>query len=415
VFELFIARRYLRAKRKQVVISVITAISVIGVAAGVMALVVALAINNGFRDTLERNLLGATAHVSILEKEPGTGIENWEALAPQLARLPHVKSAAPALYESGYLSGPIQGSGVAIKGIDVRPGAPLADALVHLKAGSIEGLRESPKSTATSGDLPGIILGSRLAENIGAVNGKQVQLTVPNGELTPFGPRPSFVRFRVAGIFESGFYDLDANWAFVSLPVAQKAFDLTDVVNSVELMLDDIYQAPGVATAAGKIIGPKLAATTWGEQNRQILNALSMERMVTVITIGLIQLVAALNILITLVMMVMEKHRDIAILMSMGAKARQVRNIFVYEGVLIGAVGTAIGLVAGYTLCYFAERYHWVRLDQQVYSIAYVPFEPRSIDGLWIAAAAMAVSIVATLYPARSAARVAPAESLRYE
>jgi lipoprotein-releasing system permease protein len=376
-----------------------------------MALVVALAINNGFRDTLERNLLGATAHVSILEKEPGTGIENWEKLAPQLARLPHVKSAAPALYESGYLSGPLQGSGVAIKGVDVRPGAPLAAALVHLKAGSIQGLRQAEGSDS----LPGMILGSRLAENIGAVNGKQVQLTVPNGELTPFGPRPSFVRFRVAGIFESGFYDLDANWAFTSLPVAQKAFDLTDVVNSVELMLDDIYQAPGVATAAGKLIGPKLAATTWGEQNRQILNALSMERMVTVITIGLIQLVAALNILITLVMMVMEKHRDIAILMSMGAKARQIRNIFVYEGVLIGAVGTSIGLAAGYTLCYFADRYHWVRLDQQVYSIAYVPFEPRSIDGIWIAAAAMAVSVIATLYPARSAASVAPAESLRYE
>lgn len=411
MFELFIARRYLRAKRKQVVISVITAISVVGVAAGVMALVVALAINNGFRDTLERNLLGATAHVSILEKEPGTGIENWEALAQKLAKLPHVKSAAPALYESGYLSGPLQGSGVAIKGIDVRPGAPVPDALLHLKAGSIAGLRESPKP----GELPGIVLGSRLAENLGAVNGKQVQLTVPNGELTPFGPRPSFVRFRVAGIFESGFYDLDANWAFTSLPDAQKAFDLTDVVNSIELMLDDIYQAPSVAAAASKIIGPKLAATTWGEQNKQILNALSMERMVTVITVGLIQLVAALNILITLVMMVMEKHRDIAILISMGAKARQIRNIFVYEGVLIGAVGTTIGLIAGYTLCYFADKYHWVRLDQQVYSIAYVPFEPRSFDGLWIAAAAMAVSIIATLYPARSAARVVPAESLRYE
>ena len=411
MFELFIARRYLRAKRKQVVISVITAISVIGVAAGVMALVVALAINNGFRDTLERNLLGATAHVSILEKEPGTGIENWEQLAPQLARIPHVKSAAPALYESGYLSGPLQGSGVAIKGVDVRPGAPLADALVHLKAGSIGGLRQPENS----GDLPGIILGSRLAENIGAVNGKQVQLTVPNGELTPFGPRPSFVRFRVAGIFESGLYDLDANWAFTALPAAQKAFDLADVVNSIELMLDDIYQAPEVAAAAGKLIGPKLAATTWGEQNRQILNALSMERVVTVVTIGLIQLVAALNILITLVMMVMEKHRDIAILMSMGAKARQIRSIFVCEGALIGAVGTIIGLAAGYTLCHFADRYHWMRLDQQVYSIAYVPFEARPFDGVWIAAAAMAVSILATLYPARSAASVAPAESLRYE
>jgi lipoprotein-releasing system permease protein len=408
MFELFIARRYLRAKRKQVVISVITAISVIGVAAGVMALVIALAINNGFRDTLQRNLLGATAHVSILEKEPGTGIEHWEQLAPRLARIPHVKSAAPALYESGYISGPVSGAGVAIKGVDMRPGAPIADTLRHLKTGSLEGLR-------TSGDLPGIVLGSRLAENIGAVTGKQVTLVVPNGELTPFGPRPSYVRLRVVGTFESGFYDLDANWAFLSLADAQKAFDLTDVVNSIELMLDDIYQAPEVAAAAEKLIGPKLAATTWGEQNKQLLSALTMERTVTVVTIGLIQLVAALNILITLIMMVMEKHRDIAILMSMGARARQIRKVFVYEGALIGAVGTTIGLVIGYGVCYFAERYQWVKLDQQVYSIAFVPFEPRAFDGIWIAAAAMAVSLIATLYPARSATRIAPVESLRYE
>jgi len=408
MFEMFIARRYLRAKRKQVVISVITAISVIGVAAGVMALVIALAINNGFRDTLQRNLLGATAHVSVLEKEPGTGIEHWEQMAPQLARIPHVKSAAPALYESGYINGPVSGAGVAIKGVDVRTGAPIADSLRHLKTGSLDGLR-------ISGSLPGIVLGSRLAENIGAVTGKQVSLLVPNGELTPFGPRPTYVRMRVVGTFESGFYDLDANWAFLSLPDAQKAFDLTDVVNSIELMLDDIYQAPAVAAAAEKIIGPKLAATTWGEQNKQLLSALTMERTVTVVTIGLIQLVAALNILITLIMMVMEKHRDIAILMSMGAKAGQIRKVFVYEGALIGAVGTAIGLVIGYGVCYFAERYQWVKLDQQVYSIAYVPFEPRAFDGIWIAAAAMAVSLIATLYPARSATRIAPVESLRYE
>ena len=408
MFELFIARRYLRAKRKQVVISVITAISVIGVAAGVMALVIALAINNGFRDTLQRNLLGATAHVSILEKQPGTGIEQWEQMAPKLARIPHVRSAAPALYESGYISGPVTGAGVAIKGIDVRPGAPLADTLRHLKTGSLDGLR-------TNGDLPGIVLGSRLADNIGAVTGKQVQLVVPNGQLTPFGPRPSYIRLRVVGTFESGFYDLDANWAFLSLTDAQKAFDLTDVVNSIELMLDDIYQAPQVAAAAEAMIGPKLAATTWGEQNKQLLGALTMERTVTVVTIGLIQLVAALNILITLIMMVMEKHRDIAILMSMGAKASQIRKVFVYEGALIGAVGTVIGLVIGYGICYFAQHYQWVKLDQQVYSIAFVPFEPRALDAIWIAAAAMAVSLLATLYPARSATRIAPVESLRYE
>jgi lipoprotein-releasing system permease protein len=408
MFELFVARRYLRAKRKQVVISVITAISIIGVAAGVMALVVALAVNNGFRNTLQKNLLGATAHVSILEKTPGPGIENWEPLADQLRTLPHVRSAEPALYESGYLSGPVQGSGVAVKGIDVNPGAAVPDSLTHLKTGSLDALRDSS-------DLPGIILGARLAENIGAVTGKQVTLTIPNGELTPFGPRPGYVRMRVAGIFESGFFDLDANWAFMSLPAAQKAFDLTDVVNSIELMLDDIYQAPQVAAATEKMIGDKLAATTWGEQNRQLLSALSMERTVTVITIGLIQLVAALNILITLVMMVMEKHRDIAILISMGAKTRQIRNIFVFEGALIGAVGTAAGLIVGHALCYFADRYQWVRLDPQVYSIPYVHFEPRAFDAIWITAAAMAVSLIATIFPARSATKIAPVESLRYE
>jgi lipoprotein-releasing system permease protein len=408
MFELFIARRYLRAKRKQVVISVITAVSVIGVAAGVAAMVIALAITNGFRDTLQRNLLGATAHVSILEKEPSTGIDHWEQIAPQLARIPHVRSAAPALYEEGYLNGPVQGSGIVLKGIDVKPGAPVPDSLRRLKSGSLEGLH------ATEG-LPGIVIGVRLAESIGAVTGKQVTLLIPNGQLTPFGPRPSYVRLRVAGIFETGFYDVDMTRGYMSLTESQKAFDVPDAINSIELMLDDIYQAPQVAAAADKIIGPKLAATTWGEQNRQLLGALNSERTVTVITIGLIQFVAALNILITLVMMVMEKHRDIAILMSMGAKARQIRRVFVLEGALIGALGTAFGLVVGYALCYFAGHYQWVKLDAQVYSIPYVPFESRPLDGLWIAAAAMAVSLIATLYPARSATRIAPVESLRYE
>jgi lipoprotein-releasing system permease protein len=408
MFELFIARRYLRAQRKQVVISVITAVSVVGVAAGVMALVIALAINNGFRDSLQRNLLGATAHVMILEKDRGEGISGWEQIGEKLSHLPHVKSVAPGLYDSGYLSGTVQGAGVVIKGIAVGLNAPVAETLAHLKAGSVDGLRDS-------GDLPGIILGARLADNIGAVTGKQVTLVIPTGELTPFGPRPGFVRLRVAGIFETGFYDVDMNWAYTSLATVQKAFGLSDVVNSIELRLDDIYQAPEVARAAEMTIGPKLAATTWEEQNRPILNALKTERIVTTITVGLIQIVAALNILIALVMMVMEKHRDVAILMSMGTRAAQIRKIFVLEGVLIGAVGTVAGLVIGYALCYFADHYRWLRLDEQVYSIPYVPFAPRWIDGIWIAAAAMAVSLVATLYPARSATRIAPAEALRYE
>lgn len=408
MFELFIARRYLRAKRKQVMISVITVISILGVAAGVMALVIALAINNGLSSTLQKNLLGATAHVSILEKEPGQGIMNWEALVPQLARIPHVKSAAPTLYESGYLSGPMQGSGLAIKGIDLRPGAPVADAVRKLKTGSLADLKTAEGQT-------GMIIGWRLAQSIGAITGKTVQLVIPNGQLTPFGARPSYVRLLVAGTFDSGFYDLDANWAFMSLPDAQRVFQLPDVVNSIELMLDDIYQAPQVAQAAAPIIGPKLAATTWGEQNKQLLNALTMERTVTVITIGLIQLVAALNILITLIMMVMEKQRDIAVLMSMGGKIKQIRRIFVYEGALIGALGTIIGLIVGHLLSFLADRFHWISLDESIYSVAYVPFQPRAIDALWIAAAAMLVSLLATLYPAWNATRIAPAEALRYE
>jgi lipoprotein-releasing system permease protein len=407
MFEFFIARRYLRAKRKQVVISVITLISVLGVAAGVMALVIALAVENGFKTTLERNLLGATAHVSILEKEQSEGIENWQQLAARLAKLPHVVSATPGLYESAYILGPVQGDGAEIKGVNIDRDLP--DALKHLKAGSLDGLK------ANEGDLPGIILGSRLAQSIGAVNGKLVNILVRDKDLTPFGPRPTYEKARVAGIFELGFYDIDSHWAYMSLPAEQKMFGLTDVVSSIDMMLDDIYAADAVQQAAAPLLGPKLGASTWKEQYHQILGALKMERIATAITIGLIQFVAGLNILITLVMMVMEKHRDISILMSMGARASQIRNIFVFEGALIGAAGTIIGLIAGYTLCYFLDHYKLIPLDEQVYALPYVPFNPQAFDGLWIAAAAMAVSLLATLYPALNATRIAPVEALRYE
>jgi len=409
MFELFIAKRYLRAKRKQVVISVITVISIIGVAAGVMALVIGLAINTGFRSTLERNLLGLTAHVSILQKEAGVGIEGWEQLSSRLAQLPHVKSVSPGLYEVGFLMGPLNGDGVSIKGISIAKGARVPEALLHLKSGSIDALRNE------EGERPGIILGSRLAERIGAVPGKQITLTIANGHITPYGTRPSNVPLRVAGVFESGFFEYDNYFGFMDLAPMQKVFDVGDVLNSIELYLDDVDAAPQVAAAAEPLIGPKLAASTWQEQNHQILNALRMERIVTVVSIGLIQVVAALNILIALVMMVMEKHRDIAILMSMGARAQQIRRIFVWEGAMIGAVGTVIGLTAGYTICYFADKYQWLRLDEQVYSISFVPFTTRWVDGVWIAGAAMAVSLIATIYPARSATKIAPVESLRYE
>jgi len=405
-----VARRYLKARRKEAVISVITAISVLGVAAGVMALVVALAINNGFRDTLQRNLLGAMAHINVQEKEPRNGIENWEALTARIRQLPHVTAAGPALYTPIFFSGPVQSKGGILKGVDIAAEMQISDTLRHLKAGSVEGLRATP-----DGGVPGVILGARLADDIGMLLHSMVNVTSPQGELTPFGPRPAMRRFRVVGIFESGFYDIDDSWAYTSLAAAQQALSLQDVVNQIEVKLDDLNVAPEAAQAIEKIAGPKYATTTWMERNRQLMNALKMEKAVTVVTIGLIELVAALNILITLVMMVMEKYRDIAVLMSMGARRAQIRGIFMLQGVLIGVVGTAFGLVAGYGLCFLADRYRWIRLDEQVYALSFVPFAPRWVDGLWIAAAAILVSFLATIYPARNATRIAPAEVLRYE
>ena len=401
MFELFIAHRYLRAKRKQVVISVISVISVIGVAAGVMALVITLAITNGFRSALEHDFLAATAPVTIQEKEAGDGIEDWEALAKNLARLPHVTSANPGLYEPGAVEGPINNGGVIVKGVPIGPGIPVPGILEHLKSGSLGG--------------EGIILGTKLAQMIGAVTGKQITLIVPAGELTPAGPVPAYRHLRVAGTFESGFSEFDSGWAFMSLPETQKAFNLSDVVNAIEIQTDSIDNADTVAAAAASAIPPDLQAQTWKQQNGQIWNSLAMERWVAVITISLIELVAALNILIALVMMVMEKHRDIAILMSMGARARQIRRIFVLEGALIGAVGTAAGLALGYAVCYIAGHYRLLKLPDQVYPLAFVPFESRWTDAIWIAAAAMLVSLVATIYPARNATRIAPVEALRYE
>jgi lipoprotein-releasing system permease protein len=406
-FELFIARRYLRAKRKQAVISIITVISVLGVAAGVMALVIALAINNGFRNMLQGSLLGAYAHVNVMEKEPGPGIEDWPATIAKLRKLPHVVAASPALYGQVYLIG-ASPDGAVLKGIQTEAEVKTSDMLRNLKAGSLENLK-------ANGGLPGIILGAKLAQTLGTTMNGVIKVICPDREITPFGPRSEVYRFRVVGLFESGFYEIDSAWAFTSLGSAQTILSVGDVVNSIELKLDDIYRAPEVARLADQAVGPRLAAQTWMEQNKHILSALNMEKAVTWVTIGLIVLVAALNILITLVMMVMEKYRDIAILVSMGAQAAQIRRVFQFQGVLIGAVGTALGLAAGHTLSFLADKYRWIRLDEEVYQLSYVPFDPRWVDSIWIAALAILISFVATLYPARAASRIAPAEALRYE
>jgi lipoprotein-releasing system permease protein len=409
-FELFVARRYLKARRKEAVVSVITVISIVGVAAGVMALVIALAVNNGFHNTLQRNLLGAMAHISVRAKENAdSGIEHPEQIAERIRRVPHVTAVSPVLYQPVFMSGPMQQKGAELKGVNVEQEMAISQTLRHLKEGSVERLLQSD-----DGALPGIILGSKLAEDTGMLLNAIVQVVSPE-MAGPLGVRPRVQKFRVVGIFDTGFYEIDDLWAFTTLPAAQKALSLPDLVNSIEINVDDLNRAPEIAGEIEKVIGKRFGTTTWMEQNKQLNAALHMERMVTIITIGLIELVAALNILITLVMMVMEKFRDIGVLMSMGARREQIRRIFMLQGVLIGVVGTAIGLVVGFVLCYFADRYRWVPLNQQVYSLSFVPFETRWWDGLWVAGAAILVSFLATIYPARNATRISPVEVIRYE
>ncbi len=406
-FEWIVAFRYLRAKRKQTVISVITVISVCGVAAGVMALIIALAINEGFKSSLQSSLLSATAHISVLERNPVYGIENWEQLIPKLTAVPHVVSAAPGLYGQVAIKGPILGAGAVLKGVPVGSKVQVPELLTHLKQGSLTELSRP--------GMNGIVVGSRLAEQAGLLLGNVATVISYQGELTPFGQVPSAFRFKVVGVFESGLYDLDSTWAFVSLPAAQRVLDLNDVVNTIELRLDDIFKAPLVAADIEKIVGPKLVATTWMEQNRSLLNALRLERIVSIITVSLIQFVAALNILVVLVMLVMEKNRDIAILMAMGARRKQIQRIFIVQGMTISIVGSLIGLALGYLVCAFLDHYHLLRLDESVYALSYVPFHSRWSDGVWVSAAVLAISFLATLHPSRSAARTQPAEALRYE
>ncbi|HLY99744.1 MAG TPA: FtsX-like permease family protein [Candidatus Angelobacter sp.] len=419
-FELFVASRYLRAKRRQAVIGVITSISIIGVAAGVASLIIALAINNGFRQDLQDRLLSSTSHVNLMRVQ-NDGIDNWRNLMGQLEKQPHVVAAAPAIYDQLMVSRGARASGVFLKGVIPGYENKLSELLKQVKWGSASRLDPASQpacpeqSPGCPKEIPPIILGKDLASNLGATVGSIVMVTSPQGELTPFGVVPKFVRFKVDGIFDSGFFDYDNTWAFARLSDAQRVESLGDIVSVIEFKIDDIYRASTVSQELEKAAGQGFMTTNWMEQNKALFRALRLERVVTFLTIGLIVFVAALNILISLIMMVMEKTRDIAVLVSMGARKSLVRRIFIFQGMLIGFVGTILGLIVGFGISLAGAKYHFIALSAEVYSIDYVPFSPRLVDGMLVAAVALLISFVATLYPSWSAARVLPAEALRYE
>lgn len=412
-FEFFLAARYLRAKRRQAVVGVVTAISIAGVAAGVAALIIALAITNGMKRDLQDKLLSNSAHVQLMRVQ-ADGIRDWEPLFNRLRHLPHVVGASPGIYEQVMVARGARDGGAMIEGILPDQEKTVSDLLSTASPAAIRALEPQPANPENH-QLPPIVLGQDLAETVGASVGDRVTLVSPQGEMTPFGPMPKVVSFRLAGTFHSGFYQFDQQWGFMRLADAQRLYSEPDLLSVISFKVDDLDRAPEIGKEIEKAAGKGFMTSNWIEQNRELFTALKEEQIVTFIVITLIVIVAALNILIALTMMVMEKTRDIAVMMSYGVEPGQVRRIFLMQGFLISIFGTVLGLALGYAASWAGGYYHFIHLSAEVYSIDTLPFAPRAMDGVIVAAVSIGISLLATLYPSSAAARVLPAEALRYE
>ena len=406
-FAWLLARRYLRSPNRPAVLRLVTYLAVVGIASGVATLVIALAMNSGFRTTLQDRLLGVTAHITI-SRSGSEALSNYGELAERLGRVPGVRAVAPAIYITVLLSSGGRAHGVVVKGIDPALESKRNEALQRVIAGDTDFTRDA-------NGFDSIVVGRMLADDLKLRTNDYVTLTSPAGHMTPFGMIPRSQRFRISGIFDSGFYDYDANWGFVTLRAAQNLAGVGDVASVLEFRIADVDRAEELGAQLARAAGSGYAATTWMDENRALFRALRLEKLVTALFIGLITFVAGLNILVVLAMTVSDRARDIAVLMAMGARRQQIRQTFVLLGIAVGAFGTAVGLIAGYSLAWAAGTYRLIPLDPQIYSVPFVPFQPNPSDALWITAAALAISVASTLVPARSASRIQPVELLRYE
>jgi lipoprotein-releasing system permease protein len=408
-FEWFIAWRYLRAKRKTRFISIITFISVAGVAVGVMALVVVLAVMNGFEGEIHSRIMGINAHVILLRygDEP---LRNYDELERAVEQVPEVVAAAPFTYTKAVLQGRDGSDGIIVRGIDLEQEARVTDILKNIDP-PITSLATRP------GELPGAIIGDELAKRLRVAVGDTVAVSSPfDYVLTVMGPMPAVARFKVKSLFSSGMYEYDQSLVYIDLPAAQSLFGLGDGVVGVAIKIVDPYKAPEVAqkvvSAAG---GFPYRANNWIELNRNLFKWMKTEKKVMFWILSLIVMVAAFNIASTLIMVVMEKTRDIGIMKSMGATPGSILRIFVFEGLVIGALGTTVGTIAGYFLAMLLDRYQFVSLPGDVYPIETLPVDMQGLDFAIVAAAAMAISFLAAIYPAWSASRLEPVEAIRRE
>ncbi len=404
-YEWFVARRYLTARRKQAFISVITSISVLGITIGVMALVIAIALITGFQEDVQDKILGSTAHIMISEVS-GEGIRDYPSLMRKVEEVPGVTGVSPVAYDTVLLKGPYKSSGAVLRGLDFSREAAADRWRGVLERGGLPG--ESPGREE-------VILGWDIAFNIGAAVGDVVTVMASSDRLTPMGIFPKIKNLQVTGIFRTGLYEYDASSALVGLETAQNVFNLGDRVNLMQVRIKEIFQAPQVREKIREVLPPETYASTWMEMNRQLFSALKLEKQLMFFTITLIVLVASLNIIATLILMVMEKTRDIGILMAMGATSRSIRRIFFYQGAMIGVLGTSLGTLLGLGWCWLANTFELIKIPADIYQIPYVPFKIGALDLAVIIGVALLISFLSTLFPSYRAAKVDPAGALKYE
>jgi len=411
-YELFIARRYLSSKRKVKFISVITLFSVGGVFVGVAALNIVLAVMNGFESEVRSRIVGTTAHINVLALHDD-GMTDYGEILPTIEKAEHVEAAAPFVYYKAAIRSKYRSDGILVRGID----PPREARVTQLEENIIYGqLRLEPHRGDEGDILPGIVLGTTLAEGLGAILGQKVTLLSlrDTGDAATW-MLPKAAQFRVVGIFETGMYEYDSSLAYVSISAAQKLFELGDRVTGIQVKIDDLYRAEEVAKAIGETLGYPYYTVDWMHMHKNLFSWMTLEKWGMFIVLSLIVIVATFNIVSTLIMVVMEKTKDIGILKSMGATSRSIMRIFMFEGLLVGLVGTLLGCVGGYLICWSQETFHFFSLPAEIYFINTLPIEMRAMDFVKVALAAMGLCFLATVYPARKGAKLVPVDAIRYE
>lgn len=410
-FESFICFRYLKAKRKQGFISLITFISVAGVAVGVMALIVVLAVMAGFTTELRNKILGVNSHI-VVQSLDGT-LKEYPALEEMIRATQGVESVTAYVYAQTMITSGSSSTGIVVRGIDPQGASTVLSLASQLISGDLAQLTSSAPDMPKNSP-PGIILGKHLARQLRVGTGERVRLLTPSGPLTPMGVIPKIKTCEIVGIFDTGMYEYDSSLAYVSIPTAQQLMGLGDAVHGIEVKVDDIYQAHLLAAEIEKKLGPGYMAKDWMSMNQNLFSALKLEKTAMFIILTLIVLVAAFNIISTLIMVVMEKTKDIAILKSMGATSHNIMRIFIYEGLIIGCTGTVLGVAGGLGLCKILSKYQFIKLPSDVYPMSTLPVKVLPLDVTFIAVAAVLITFLATLYPSWQASRIQPAEALRY-